>query len=408
MLPTDPATLLDPARPDFAASRFEILAALRAEAPATFVPAIGAWAVTRMAEVREVLGRPERFRSGGAFSASGHLVAEARALYDVDRPLFTAIHINTDRPLHTRLRTPMTAAFRPQRMRALEAGVRAEITRLADHLFDDTPVADLVARLARPLPMRTICRLLGLPLEHDERLEAWNEAFAMFAVPSLPPVVQIDVAARLAAFEDYVRDAVEGRMPLAPGLITELLDGRRAGAHDLNDDELVGSLAGIIFAGHETTVSTLANGFTRLLRDRTTWTALADGSADADAVTEEILRLDTSVIGLYRVATEEVDLGGVIIPGEALLWISYAAANRDPEAFGRPDELRPGRDHATRHVTFGHGIHYCIGEALARTQVRCAVAELPARYPTLRLVDDVSELPNHALRSTLAVPVSAR
>lgn len=405
--PDHPTALLDPRRPDFTARRFEVLAALRAESPVAFVPALGCWAVTSMREARTVLGDPHRFRSGGAFGASSHLADAARAIYDVDRPLFAAIHLNTDGDLHARLRAPMTAAFRPQRMRALQPDVDAEVAGLAERLFADGPAADLVARLARPLPMRTICRLLGLPLDHDTRMAAWNDAYAMYPVPTLPPAVQVGVAERLAEFEDYVRAVVHRRVPLAPGLVTELLDGRTAGAHDLTDDELVGSLGSIIFAGHETTVGTLANAFTRLLGDRALWADLAAGRADLDALTEEVLRLDTSVIGLYRVTAGPTDLGGVALPAGALLWVSYGAANRDPGAFARPDTLQPGRPRSSEQITFGHGVHYCIGAALARAQIRAALAAVPARHPALRLAGPVEELPNQALRSTLAVPVTA-
>ena len=91
-----------------------------------------------------------------------------------------------------------------------------------------------------------------------------------------------------------------------------------------------------------------------------------------------------------------------------MLWIRFAAANRDPDVFDAPDEMQPGRANAKQDLTFGYGIHYCIGEPLARMQIRHALAYLPARFPTLRLVgDEVDELPNHALRSTLAVHVTA-
>ena len=138
----------------------------------------------------------------------------------------------------------------------------------------------------------------------------------------------------------------------------------------------------------------------RLLREPDLWTALREGAVDVAALGEELLRLDTSVIGLFRSTGAATRLGGVDLPADVPLWVAFGAANRDPHVFDDPDALTPGRPSIKEQMTFGHGRHVCIGAALARAQITLAITALPRTHPRLRLVGGVSELPDHVLRAT--------
>ena len=191
------------------------------------------------------------------------------------------------------------------------------------------------------------------------------------------------------------------------GLISALVAGRAAGENDLSEDELVADVAVVFFAGHETTINTIANALRSLLERREYWDEIAAGTMDTDNLVDELLRHDTSVMGLYRRATVDTVVGGVPIPKGAIVWVSYGAANRDPALFNEPEKLQCPRGNARQHLTFGYGAHYCVGPLLARLQLREAVTRVAKRFPAMRLVPGttIPEIPHHGLLAPLALPV---
>jgi hypothetical protein len=161
-----------------------------------------------------------------------------------------------------------------------------------------------------------------------------------------------------------------------------------------------------VFAGHETTVSTLSNAFVRLLRDRALWAELATGRAAVDDLAEELLRVDTAGIGLFRSTAAPVRLDGVDLPAGAKLWVAFGAANRDPEVFASPDAVLPGRDRVRESLTSGTASTPASAPRWPRAQVRIALSAVPRAFPALRLAGEVGETPNFVIRSTPHVPVA--
>ena len=398
----------DPASPTFAEDRFAVLAALREQGPVAYVPAIDMWAVTGYQAVREVLADPGTYANGGTYLPSHHLPAASFAAYPADGPLWRYSMVSSDGEQHRRLRGPIARAFTAARVRALEPDVLDDachlLTRLAAQLAE-VATADLLAGFARPLPARTIARFFGLPVEEAARFSAWSEAFTIPQVPGLPEAAYVHAAGQLAAFDAYVRDLVTGDPDqLGEGIVRVLVTGAREGSHDLTEDEMVGGIATTLFAGHETTVATLGNVLVRLLADRDRWAALAGGHGEVDPLLEELLRVDTSGIGLFRTLSAATSLAGVDLPTGAKMWVAFGAANRDPGLYAHPDAVAPGRRQAPP-VTFGHGLHSCIGVTLARTQVRAAITEVPAALPALTLVRPSAEVPNFILRAQASLAV---
>ncbi|MBC8103469.1 MAG: cytochrome P450 [Cytophagales bacterium] len=402
------AEQFDPRNPRFTADRFALLAQMRAESPVTFLPALHVYAVTRWQEVRDVLGDSVTFASSEAFSAGVHLAPEALAIYPLTSLLFAYNLINVDKPLHKRLRDPLMTAFSPKRIASLTPTVIADVEDLLDSVAASGDQTDLLPTFCRPLPLRTICRLLGVPLADAERLSGWSDALIAFQTPGLPTPVQVGAAHGLRALENYVRERIAEKTARPDdGLISALVAGRIAGENDLSEDELVADIAIVFFAGHETTINTLANAFHSLLNERDQWADIVSGTVDADNLTDELLRHDTSVMGLYRRAAVDTVIGGVPVPQGATLWVSYAAANRDPAKFDAPEALQCPRENARQHLTFGSGAHYCVGPLLARLQVREAITRAAKRFPEMRLVPGaaVPEIPHHGLRAPTTVPV---
>jgi cytochrome P450 len=336
-----------------AADRYDQLAGLRSTSPVVFVPALQMWAVTGYDAVREVLADPVRFPSGGTTSPTAHLPTAALDAYPATGALWQHSMVSADGDQHRRLRTAMTRAFTARRVRVLEPDVRADAEALVGRMLAEGG-DDLVAAFTRPLPSRTVARFFGLPVEDAPRFSGWSDAFLVPQVPGLPEQAYVAAARQFAEFDAYVRAVLaRDEQDLAPGIVRDLVVGSREGAHDLTEDELVGDIANVLFAGHETTVSTLTNMCARLLRDRPLWARLAAGVVDLLPLAEELLRLDTSGVGLFRACPSPTILAGVDVPAGARLWVSFAAANRDPHAFDEPDELRPGRREPTHSRSAG-------------------------------------------------------
>lgn len=406
MTTTSAVERFDPSSDSLAQERFGVLADIRENSPVAFVPSIGMWAVTGYEALREVLADPVRFPSGAGYRAPDHLPAEAFAVYPADGPLWSYALIGTDGDLHRRLRSPITRAFTARRVKAVEPLIAGDAEGLLRGMFDGRDDGDLYAEFARPLPSRTICRFFGLPVQEAPRFSAWSGAFVTLQVPGLPAQAHVQAAQQFADFDAYVRQIVTGDLSgIGEGIIRHLVEGSRAHSHDLTEDEMVGDIANVLFAGHETTVSTLSNMLVRLLGDRELWRSVADGSADLPLVVEELLRLDTSVIGLFRYTAADTTLAGVDIPAGSALWVAFGATNRDPAAFDDPDTFRPGRSRGYGPLTFGHGVHVCVGKALAAVQLQLALAAVPRVWPTLALDGPIVEVPNHLLRITPAIPV---
>jgi len=211
----------------------------------------------------------------------------------------------------------MTRAFTMRQVRTLEPAVCADAEALAAELFVGGPEVDLFSRFVRPLPSRTIARFFGLPVEEAPRFSGWSDAFLVPQMPGLPEGAYVAAARQYAQFDDYVRSLVTRALSdVGPGIVHDVVTGHRNGTHDLTQDELVGDIANVLFAGHETTVSTLSNLPVRNLRDRPLWTALAAGEVDLPPLVDELLRLDTSG-GLFRTCPESTTLAGVHLPAGA-------------------------------------------------------------------------------------------
>jgi cytochrome P450 len=311
-----------------------------------------------------------------------------------------------DPPDHTRLRRLVSRAFTPRVVESLAP----RIEELAEALLDQAGVEgvfDLMASFAYPLALTIICELLGIDPGDQRLLIAWSQALAL----GLDPVriLTDPTAARRAdraALElgDHLRGLVQARrLDLADDLVSKLV---LAGEEDdaLSDDEIVVMCALLLIAGHETTVNLIGNGLVALLRCPDALERWRDDPALGETGVEELLRFDGPVQTATRRALASVDIGERTIPAGDLVMVMIGAADRDPDHFEDPDRLVLDRS-PNQHVAFGSGIHYCLGAALARLEVRIAMPILLRRHsrlaaPTLRW------RPSLAIRGLQELPVT--
>lgn len=300
----------------------------------------------------------------------------------------TAAILNLDPPDHTRIRRLVQQAFTPRRVDRLTARVQALVDDALDRVAP-TGRMDVIADLAFPLPFTVITELLGMPGGDMRQLREWSHTLA----GTLDPVADPELAQAAVGASDemdaYVRDAItwkRGRP--ADDLLSALIAAENEG-HKLTEGELRDQVVLLYIAGHETTVNLIGNGTLALLRNRDElerWQA--DPGLGRDAV-EELLRYDSPVQFSRRITLRDLDVGGCSIPARSFVLTCLGSANHDPAHFGDDvGRLRLGRKDAGHHLSFGSGVHHCLGATLARLEGRIALGAVVRRFPRIRLATD--------------------
>jgi cytochrome P450 len=354
----------------------------------------------------EVLRHPSSSVERRKSTIAQRLFANGANLRPQGPPMFLFL----DPPDHTRLRKLVNKAFVPKVINELAP----EITGLVDGLLDGIAQRgrfDVISDLAYPLPVAVICRLLGVPLEDEPE---FGRASALVA-QALDPFFAITgepadgMEERLRAgqwLREYLHELIDQRRS-QPGddLMSRLIAVEESG-DQLAEDEIVSTCSLLLIAGHETTVNLIANAILAMLRHPAQWAALGADPQRASAVIEETLRYDPSVQLVARIAADDMMIGDTRIAKGDTMLLLLAAAGHDPAEFERPETFDPDRK-AFRHLSFGKGLHYCLGAPLARLEAAVALSAVTARFPEARLDGEPVYKPNVTLRgmSSLAVVV---
>jgi len=360
---------------------------------------LGAWATSSHATATSVL-RDRRF-SSSPLHQSGYR-PPAYPAGDPRAELPAADMLTMDPPDHTRLRRLVSGAFSPRVIAGLEPWIRDVTDRLLARV-DAAAGFDLIDALAFPLPIAVICHLLGVPAEDQASFRVWGHDIGT----SLDSAGTVESQSRSSelALTAYLRDLVRKRRADPDDSLLSALVAAEEEGDRLSSDELVSTALLLLVAGFETTVNLIGNGTVALLGEREQWGRLREEPPLVPAAVEELLRYDSPVQMTSRIATEDIDVGGVVIPKGASIIVAIGGANRDPDVFDQPDRLRIDRPDASRHLSFSFGIHHCLGAALARLEGRIAVEELTRRYPKLELAGTPTRRSLLVLRGFESVPV---
>lgn len=390
----------------FRANPYPVYDLLRREAPVTamktsFGPR--AWLITRYEDVVSALKDP-RFSSDPKKQSASENPMNARWMPRVFSVLQDSMITNDD-PVHQRLRNLVHLAFTPRRIERITARVEQVTHDLLDQAERKQQI-DLIRDFALPLPLTVISDLMGVP--EKERMgfyRAVSPFLDSLAGSPLRMLAQIPNANRLMRF--FERMIALRRADPQDDLITALVQAEQAGDR-LSEDELLSMIFLLLLAGHETTVNLIGNGTLALLEypDQLQW--LHDNPAMIDRAIEELLRYGNPVEhGTNRFVTEDVTLHGVTIPKSSPVLLMLASANRDGTVFENADRLDLNR-HPNRHVSFGLGIHYCVGAPLARMEGKLAINALVQRFPNLKLMvkpEQVAWRTAVAVRGVKTLPV---
>jgi cytochrome P450 len=363
--------------------------------------------VTRHAEVFTVL-RDSRFSSNSRHQAGNEqfrALADQLGLGDL-QDLFERVMLFADPPDHTRLRRIVGKAFTPRTVESMRPRIADVVDRQLDALAASDG-KDLVEHLAFPLPVTVISDMLGVPASDHHLLRSWTAIAVKALDPSDDMTVFFPAAEAIRELRGYF-DALVAERRRSPGddLLSALIAAEDDGDR-LTHDELLDTTVLLFGAGHETTVNLIAGGVVNLLTHGSQARLVRDDPSPAvvGPAVEELLRFGPPVQMTARIATTDVELAGTDIAKGTQLVALIAAANRDPEVFDDPDRLDVHRAD-NRHLSFGGGIHLCLGAPLARVEGQEAIARLFRRFPDLSLAtDEIEWKPTTTIRGPAAVPV---
>ncbi len=361
------------------AAPYDFLARLRRERPVFASEHLGAYVLTRYADVRAAYGDPRRFSSKGSLTISRGLTQRTRDRLGEHGSFLSSFVANVDPPDHTRLRRSVSRAFTPRAVAALERCLR----RLNEDLLDRVEPrrsADFVTDLGHEPSIKLTARFIGVP-EADEdfvqaRVKDWFQLFLSWQ----PAERQLELADSFLAYLDYVDRLVAARAKEPRDDFTSLMTSLIG--DELSHREVVELISTILLGGNDTVPNQLGNTVLRLLREDR-WPVPPELIPNA---AEECMRVDGASLGSFRYARTDIPLHGRVIPAGSLVLLSTDSAAHDETVFPDPERFLIDRPNADAHLVFGHGIHFCVGAALGRLQLRTALDVLGGRLPGLRLV----------------------
>jgi cytochrome P450 len=375
---------------------FPLYRELREHAPCYHNATLDFWALSRYDDVLSALHDPETYCSRYGITLEA----------DSSLPML----LTTDPPDHTDLRRLVSRAFTPRRVADLEPAVRSLSKTFLEPLLAEGE-GDLVADYAARLPMDVIARMLGVPPDDEEQLRVWTNAL-LDREEGVPDVTPAGVDAAVNLFKYFSRFVAERRATIgsgnAPDDLTTALCAT-TGDDALTDQQVVGFCFLLIIAGNETTTKLLANCLLALQRFPTERAKVVDDPRRIPDAVEEILRYEGSTQFMARTLTRSVNLHGEHVPEGAKILLLLGSANRDERVWDRPDVFDIDRSSAVQHVGFGHGIHVCLGAALARLEMRVSLEEILRRMPDYE-IDEAGCTRVHSgnVRGWASVPIRCR
>lgn len=375
LVPTDPAFFQDP---------YPAYEEIRRETPVFFWEQLGLWCLTGYDDVNAVF-RDKRFGREILHVASPEEVGLAeppehvRDFYAVDNLTILA----REPPVHTRLRTLVNRAFVSRQIEKLRPRVEALANALIDRFPAEGPL-DLIAAYCTPIPVTVIAELLGVPAEEGPRLVDWSHRMVAMYTPGRTRAVEDSAVAATLEFVAFLKDyvAVRRRDP-KDDLISHLIAAEAAGDR-LSEDELIAGCIQLLNAGHEATVHSIGNAVKAILEAGSDPVWLFQNEKTVEATVEETLRFDPPLHFFDRYALTDLEVAGLRLKKGEKIGLLLGAANRDPARYAAPATFDPARRFFP-HISFGAGIHFCIGAPLARLEMQLALPVLFKRLPGLHL-----------------------
>lgn len=373
--------------PDVQRCPFATYRQLREEKPVYCDPMTGMYIVTRYTDIKKIAANPQVFRNN-----TGQLqnrVTPASGQIDAMMAEADLEEVNTlvtnDPPDHRRYRSLVDKAFAGPRVKA----ITPRIAEIANDLIDNFPQRpfDFVQLFAILLPMRMIAEQLGVPPAMSQTFKLWSDATIEATNPNIDPQRQIECARLKIDMNRFLADRGEALKKAPDDTLISTIANLTLDGEPLTRGEFCSLLVQLLVGGNETTTSALASGVYHLATRPELQMRLRAEPEKIATFCEEVLRLESPLQGLFRLVAEDTEIGGVEIPAGSILNVRWAAGNRDPDMFVHPDAIDLDRPNAAQHLSFGFGIHYCLGNQLARAELQNGFRLLLQRSRNIRLAD---------------------
>lgn len=388
---------------------FPAYAELRRSEPVIYDERIDCWVVTRYADVKSTFENWETFSSENAQAPVRERGPQAaQIMKDGGFTAYSGLSARIP-PEHTRIRAIAQRAFTPRRFKALEPTIRENTRKsLREMLENPDRTGDFFAQVAYDIPTITILTLLGVDASQVPTYKRWSDSRAAMTWGNLDDEEQIPHAHNLVEYwQACIELVTQAHSAGGDSLIADLVGAQSDGA-EISDHEIASLAYSLLFAGHETTTTLIANCIRVLLSHRDQWEHLVESPSRIPSAIDEVLRFSGSIVAWRRKALKDTEIGGVQVPKGANILLVMGSANRDEEVFADPEVFDIGRDDARNHLSFGFGIHYCLGNMLAKLQAKIVLEETLAAVPQLRLTEDtdIDFRENLSFRVPLSVPVT--
>lgn len=368
---------------------YDILRRLNSEQPFFYAEKLGYLVVTRMDDIIDIFKDHDRFSSDNVQDPVFPVCPQATDVLSSEDFNPVAVMSNRQPPDHARIRKHTREGFSGRRMKQLEPYIRQRCDDLVDRMLQSAEPVEFINSFAHPLPGQIIFRFIGFPESDDDQLMRWTNNRLAFTWGKPDDAEQTEIANKMLMYWRYCREFVASRMTSkADDFTSELLLAHEKDASELSYREVESIIYGLSFAGHEIVSNFLSNMLLCLLPNREIWNALiADKTLIPNAL-EEILRYESPQTSWRRITTEKCEFKGVTIPAGTQVFLSLGAANHESSLFENPHTFDIHRKNARKHISFGQGIHFCLGARLARLEAQIALETLSERMPTLALVPD--------------------
>lgn len=357
---------------------------MREDQPVFHDPDSGYWIVTRHADIKAI------FEDWNSFS-SDNAQAPMRPMCDAGKLImkdggFTVYSGLSARvpPDHTRIRKIAQSAFGPRRFKAIEPKIEAIINRYLSKIAR-MGECDFFREVAYDVPALVLFALMGIPDEDVPKVKDWASSRAVLTWGNLSDEEQLPLAQKMVEYWSYCRGLVAARKQV-PGddFPTDMVRAQANGA-DITDDEIAGVMYSVLFAGHETTTTLMANAVITLMTNRNAWDAICADPSLIPGATEEMLRFEPSIVSWRRRAKVDSEIDGVAVPEGANILMIMGSGNRDATLFEDAETFDIHRKNARTHLSFGYGIHFCIGFQLAKMEFGIMLRELTSRFPNMTM-----------------------
>ncbi len=380
---------------------------LRTDAPVYLDPQGGFYVISRYEDVKEAFKNWQGYSSKEGFPRYSSEATER--IYATGYGDFVDTLTSNDPPSHDRYRSLVNKVFTADRVNRMEAYIQQIVDSLIDN-FIDQGRTDIHNEFSMKLPVTVIADQLGVPREKISQLKEWTDVAVASSVGLMASDEDhVRFAEIQVEFQHYfVERLEERRLQPRDDLLTDLVQTRTEEEQPLTTAELLSVIRTLLVGGNETTTNTLSAGIVQLIRNpRIADQLRADPTLYASLV-EEVLRIDSAVQGLFRMATQDMNIGGVDIPRGSICHLRIGSANHDEAVYECPGQLRLDR-RSKRHIAFGAGIHMCVGAMLARKEIALGLRAVNERLSNLRLAvpeEALTHVPNVALRGFTSLPVA--